>query len=90
LVNTGAAEKGIFIYPNPVQDELILETGDHPICSVSLIDMDGRIVYHQYAEPGNEHQKTYIIDTQNLHQGIYIIKIYGETLSYTGRITVGN
>jgi hypothetical protein len=88
LSNVITTDKGVFIYPNPVQNILFLEPGELRIQSVSLVDMEGRVVYHQDIASGNEQPDKLTIDTQNIQNGIYIIKIFGERVHYVARIVV--
>ena len=56
------------IYPNPVKDELIIESGELRIEKVEICDLTGKTIY-QFDNLKNK------IDVSALSQGIYIVKI---------------
>src|SRR5690606_18537160 len=59
-------------YPNPVQDVLNI-ISQEIIHNVTIYELSGKIIYHN-----NFHQKQININTQDLPQGLYIIKINTE------------
>jgi len=70
----------ILIFPNPAVNVLNVwiksENQDQDDgCSIILIDMLGNVVYKQVYETVNVSGNKYIVDTQNLNSGIYILQV---------------
>lgn len=59
------------IYPNPVAEQLTIETGDLNIDKATIFDNAGRILL----EKEGKQQGKAIIDVSNLSKGIYILEI---------------
>ena len=59
----------VIIYPNPVQDKLVLKSSINDFDSVSIIDFNGRLIMTVSTTNLNE------IDVSNLNAGIYFLKI---------------
>lgn len=57
------------IYPNPAHDVLNISFEEQGVYSVSIIDAVGKVVYV------NQTDKNLTINTSNLSQGIYIVKV---------------
>ena len=69
--NVESIEKGnISVFPNPASTEVNIQ-GEN-ICLVSLYDITGRCIYEKGIESGN-----HTINTANIANGSYIIKIIG-------------
>jgi hypothetical protein len=67
------AQNKVKVYPNPVTDELTVET-NHPSgeTKISVLDYSGREIYSETMS-GLNGQKT--VDFNNLKSGIYIVKV---------------
>ena len=65
------SEKGIRIYPNPIQDKLIIET-DMAIENqqIQICDLRGLSAYNAYLTS----QKC-VVDFSNMQKGIYLLKL---------------
>ena len=75
LTNTN--ESSINIYPNPVSEELIIESVKNEKISFDIINSIGQIVYK-----GNLLDKT-TVNTSNFNPGIYIVKLkVGKVYTY--------
>jgi len=62
--------KGLYVYPNPVKENLYVEIQNPSSYSLKIYDMTGKeILSKKYLEPTNT------IHTQALEKGIYLIKI---------------
>jgi hypothetical protein len=61
--------KNLLVFPNPTQNKLIIHSAIHDFESVSIIDINGRIVINS----ANNNSKE--IDVSNLKAGMYIITI---------------
>jgi len=60
--------KNVFVYPNPVQNELIIENAEN--CIVQIFDVVGREVYSGVIE-----QKNQTINTSYFSRGTYFLEI---------------
>ena len=58
----------IRLFPNPVKDELIIDSGQRLIENVEIVDLLGRIVISLKSLEAS-------INVSNLHTGIYFVKI---------------
>lgn len=77
VIATGLStpDTGVTVYPNPVQDELMLTIGE-PINTdayVSVTDMLGKVIYSAKLQTG-----TFAIDARSLTPGIYIARVAGD------------
>jgi len=61
----------ISIYPNPVKDKLRIKSEELRINSVEILDITGKEILNAHLLDNQ-----YLIDTNSLPQGIYLIKIY--------------
>jgi hypothetical protein len=61
--------KEISIYPNPVRDELKIETGDLQINTIQIVDLTGKVIYHSSQMINNS------INVSTLSAGVYLIKV---------------
>jgi uncharacterized repeat protein (TIGR02543 family) len=59
----------IIIFPNPVKDELIIESGDLKINRMTIFDMSGRKIMTKNSNKENS------INVSALQQGVYVLKI---------------
>jgi len=62
------AENSILIYPNPVRNELRIESGGMRITKAAIVDLAGRTIY-QHNDPSDK------INVSHLHSGIYFVII---------------
>jgi len=62
--------QNVKIYPNPVVDNLFIESNQSNIQKLLIYDLSGRIVLKQEGLENNQ------LDVSNLRQGIYILKIH--------------
>lgn len=76
-------QSGIRVYPNPAKDVLNIESEYLPITSVNLIDMQGRVVLKD-----NTKGMKIFVSTPNLSSGIYVLKIYSDSISNTVKIYI--
>lgn len=67
-----ASEQGINIYPNPVDDKLMIEVEDHSnqIMKLTLFDLNGKLVWKNQM---SSHTAEFKMD--NFSTGVYILKI---------------
>lgn len=76
-------ENNISIYPNPASDKLLIQS-KNTIQLISMYDMSGRIIYSKKV-----HDLSVSINTENIIEGNYILKIVnniGNTISKKIRI----
>ena len=59
---------GLKIYPNPVKNELRVESGELRINQVEIVDLSGKTIY-KFHNPTNQ------INVSALSQGVYFVKI---------------
>ena|GEM_PF-524701 len=69
--STSSATEAVKVYPNPVRDELTINSGQLTINNVEITDLTGRIVLLPSCGGAGGG-----FDVSNLPQGVYIIKIY--------------
>jgi hypothetical protein len=75
---------GIRIYPNPATDHLTLEVSPKGVFDVRVIDAVGSTKYAKQISGNNKHA----IDVGELPPGNYLIRVVGEGLNHTERISV--
>ena len=68
------------IYPNPVIDSFIIESGDKQVTQIEIFDVTGRMLFFQHSPAQN------IINIETLAKGIYIAKIDIENSVYQVKI----
>lgn len=67
------------IYPNPVQDYLVVEgVGENEEINMSILDVTGKPFAVDYQKDGNK----LIINTTSYQSGVYLIKINGATQKF--------
>ena len=71
----------LVIYPNPSREEVYIQA-EGTIISLSVINLNGRIVYTRESSANN-------INISTLSMGFYIIKVKATSGEYVGRLTVG-
>lgn len=83
-INVNIRNSDILIYPNPSSNENItIELYSKELnknLDISVIDVNGKIVLTQKFKVNNYIEK-FELNTNNLSQGIYFIKIHGENLT---------
>jgi len=72
------------IYPNPVKDELKIESGELKINNVEICDIAGKTILIPHSSLLDTHYL--ILDTNSLLQGIYLVKIYTDKGVVTQRV----
>jgi extracellular elastinolytic metalloproteinase len=76
-------DESLSVYPNPTQNQLTIAANkNYGKVVISLIDINGRVVLELQKELFNN----VTIDTNQLHKGIYILNIKGETFNYNEKI----
>ncbi|MGJ8548915.1 T9SS-dependent M36 family metallopeptidase [Winogradskyella wichelsiae] len=71
------------IYPNPINTELsILSSNTLSNVNISIVDINGRIVYEIQKESFN----SVTIDTTQFQPGLYILRIIGININYNEKI----
>ncbi len=71
---TGIHEKEkpqVKLYPNPAQDQVILNTGDAPLESITVSDLAGR----KMMQVAGQGRQTASVSTANLPNGVYLFEI---------------
>jgi uncharacterized protein (TIGR02145 family) len=75
---------GLAVYPNPIQQQLIITVAaPHPGLELSLTDLYGRVIL-QAAIPQHRHESR--LATGQLAQGIYLLSIKGKGIQLTHKI----
>lgn len=72
------------IYPNPVKENITIELPDSIETSIKIYTINGQLVKEQ-----KTYNTTTIIDLNNLHTGIYILKLQNKTASTSYKIVKG-
>jgi len=73
----------IFIYPNPVKDELKIMNYELRIMNVEILDITGKKILIPHSSLLDTHYL--ILDTNSLPQGIYFVKIYADKGNKIGK-----
>lgn len=81
-LNTDADK--IMIFPNPVKDQLTLNTGDLKAESISISDIQGRIVYSN----GNSFSGSYSLNLSHLESGMYILNFKVNKATVTKKLII--
>lgn len=68
LSNEEVMVDSIFLYPNPVKDNLLIENPDLNITEISVTDTNGKLLMYK-----NVNEKTIRLDFNSLSKGIYIV-----------------
>jgi N-acetylmuramoyl-L-alanine amidase len=69
------------VYPNPVRDELRIETPDLVVDKIELFDMNGRVILTENGTSG-----TTVLQVGSLQVGTYLVRVYTEQGIVTKRI----
>lgn len=72
----------IHVYPVPVKDLLHIETNDKLLKAVVLYDRSGNILFAHT----EINQQTYIFSTDNLAEGVYLLKVNTESGNTTHKV----
>lgn len=64
-------DETVRVYPNPVHEELRIESPDMVVDKLELYDMNGRLIV---SEPGNT--GTTVLQVSSLQAGAYLVRIY--------------
>ncbi len=70
----------IGVYPNPVNDILIVESPEAD-AKITIYQSDGRLIFRSLATHGSQ-----VIDLSHLPAGLFYLKVVGNTFDYTDRI----
>lgn len=77
LGNSSMDQKGLSVYPNPVQDLLTIANPNHEqLTSIELYNMLGQLVLRQHVATSADQQ----VDMTYLQKGIYILKLKSGTV----------
>ena len=82
------AENEISVYPNPVQNQLIIKLVNTNFrnINVNLFDLSGKNLIHKTATTGVE--SDYQMDVSHLKEGMYLLKITSEKHTLTRKINI--
>jgi hypothetical protein len=61
------------IFPNPAVKQLIINSNQFTVATIEVIDAWGRIMSCKWFKVNTENCQ---LNTENLHQGIYLIKAF--------------
>ncbi|MEO6167495.1 MAG: T9SS type A sorting domain-containing protein [Chitinophagales bacterium] len=77
-----------YVFPNPADEQLTLEfSASTNTLDVEVVDLTGRIIHHEIIAEADE-DFVINIETGNLPDGIYLLKITGENIFQTTRVVV--
>lgn len=80
-------EKGISVFPNPVNDKIMLQWKNNTTneqVNISISDINGKMVWQAQSTPLNLTQ----IDTSQLPEGVYSISINGKKTNDTSKFVI--
>lgn len=69
-----AFDQMLFIYPNPVMDNLVINDSDNQIVRIDIYDNTGKLILKQSFQKFTRNKS---IETQALVPGLYFAKLYG-------------
>lgn len=72
------------IYPNPFQDEVVVDAGAKDLREISLYDAFGRLVYHKDHKSLSGGQTT--IELKTLPKGLYVLNLKTDYRSYSRKL----
>lgn len=75
-------ENNISIFPNPFNDKLMISLENNQEAEIEIVDFAGRMILHQKID-----EQIVTIDTSNLSEGQYMIKIKNSSSLVTHRIS---
>jgi hypothetical protein len=67
-------------YPNPVTNELIIETSSNDLFNISLTNIVGQSIYNSALN------KKAVINMKNLADGMYLLRIFNENETVVRKI----
>jgi hypothetical protein len=81
-------EVEVYAYPNPAQDVINLQFNRQiqGAAKVTILNLNGQIVSQDLLSDVNN--KTFTMDTNSLENGIYLMQVEAEGVSYSQRISV--
>jgi len=81
IADPGKTDNGILAYPNPASGWLTIEAPEN--ATIELFDINGKQVLRQFMD--NPKQQ---INTQNLDNGVYVLKVYDHQLISVQKILI--
>lgn len=81
----GISNSDIRVYPNPVQDHLVIELPSADFSKIEIVDITGKIVLTQQIEG-----KEAAIDNLNFERGTYILRIVGKDQTVNSFLLIKN
>lgn len=79
-------EHGVSVYPNPVDDRLIIRTGEGSRCSVEVYTLDGQRLKTRHYEAGEG--ETHTLATHDMAEGCYLVSVATENKVQRFKIVV--
>lgn len=76
-------ENGLKVYPNPTKDNKTVVSSQYPIDKIEIFNISGQKVY----ETRNVNNNKYLLMTQDMSPGTYILKIHSKKV-YTSKLIV--
>ena len=77
----GHATPVIFIYPNPINSFLTIETGIRDLFDINITSINGQLIYSQNMEGTTHH-----LDLSSFQKGVYLITIRSKDFVTTRKI----
>lgn len=76
-------------YPNPTQEQVSINFNapNASVLNINWINSEGRNC-NSYIKDGNAGKNEIVLPTQNLKNGIYLLKINGDGISFSKKITI--
>lgn len=66
------------VFPNPTQGFINIYNANGLPCDVKIFDLQGNLLYQRYSVKNET-----ALDISNFAQGVYLLKMFSETNSYT-------
>jgi uncharacterized protein YjdB len=81
-------ENEMYIYPNPVKNQLNIKSinSNSKICDIALTDLNGSLLIRQSINWGNAFE--YQLDVSTLNAGLYLLRISSETKTETVKVFI--
>lgn len=82
LSNDDFLKKNIFLYPNPVNDLLNIDSNIHHFLKYEIYDVQGRIIKSELIS----NQNNFSINTSSLTKGLYVLNLISENGNFVEKI----
>ncbi len=87
-VKNKSDENEVIIYPNPFNETLTVHLGSHDVRELQLMNIQGQVIFRQTIIPGKSSASISL--KRQIQNGMYFLKIIGDTKAETKTLIRGN